>query len=227
MNIRNLVMILLTVGVASACTKREEKVDDYEKAGPPPAAPAPTPPPPEPARSALAIDQNANYTLVATGAAKCVQFAGRTTNEQALAEIAPCDKSTAQQFKLQSVPGNYWNFVSVLSGKCLDVQAVSSDDGTLVQQFSCNGGPNQQWIIADAAEGTLRVVARHSGKVLDVKDSATADGTNIVQMGWRAAPNEQFKLTPVGAEPAAKSETKAGAVATGGKAKKGTKAKAP
>jgi endo-1,4-beta-xylanase len=172
----------------------------------------------------MAIDPNATYTITAAAANKCLQFAGRGMNEQAAAEIAACDKSPAQQFKLQSVPGNYWRFVNAHSGKCLDVQAISSDDGATIQQFSCNPGPNQDWIVADGGPpGTIRLVARHSGKSLDVKDSKTADGTPIVQWTWRSAPNEQFKLTALAPEAPAKGGAPAGK--DGGKAKKEKSAK--
>ena len=226
----SVVMVTLAaLAVSSGCIKKEDKEED-NKAGPPPAPAPPPAPPPEPARSALAIDQNAKYTIVAAASGKCVQFGGRGMNDQAVAEIATCDKSPAQQFKLQPVPGNYWTFVSVLSGKCLDVQAVSHDDGVLVQQFTCNAGPNQQWIIADAAPGTVRLTARHSGKVLDVKGAATADGTPIIQWGWRAsAADEQFKLTSTAGEPsvAAKGGPTTGTAGTAGKKAKPSKTKTP
>jgi ricin-type beta-trefoil lectin protein len=224
----SVVMVTLAaVAVSSGCIKKEEKQED-NKAGPPP---APPPPPPEPARSALAVDQNAKYTAVAVASGKCLQFGGRGMNEQALAEIATCDKSPAQQFKLQPVPGNYWTLVSVLSGKCLDIQAISSDDGALAQQFTCNAGQNQQWIIADAdAPGTIRLVARHSVKALDLKDSGTADGTRVLQMATKATPSQQFKLTPVAAETSAAAAKGGGTMAAGagdagGKTKKDKKEK--
>jgi hypothetical protein len=214
-----LIVTLAAIAVAPACITKEEKHED-NKAGAAPPPPPPAPPPPEPARSAMAVDQKANYAITAAAANKCLQFGGRNTNEQALAEIAPCDKSPAQAFKLQPAPGNYYRFVSALSGKCLDVQSISPDDGVLVQQFSCNGGPNQDWIIADAGPpGTVRLVARHSGKVLDVKDSKTADGTPVIQWTWRSAPNEQFKLIPLAAAAAPAAPAK-GAPAGEGKTKK-------
>jgi hypothetical protein len=208
------IVALAAATVSSSCIRKEEK-EEEAKGGPPP---APPPPPPEPARSAMAIDQNAKYTLVAAASGKCVQFTGRGTNEQAGAEIAACDKSPAQQFKLQPAAGNYWRFINLLSGKCLDVQAVSNDDGAIIQQFSCNGGPNQDWIVADAGPaGVIRLVARSSGKVLDVKNAATADGTPLIQWGWRSAPNEHFKLTPLAAaEPPAEKAPAAGAGGSSG-----------
>jgi len=209
------IVALAAAAVSSSCIRKEEKEED-NKAGPPP---PPPPPPAEPARSAMAIDQNAKYTLVASASGKCVQFTGRGMNEQAGAEIAACDKSPAQQFKLQPAAGNYWRFINMHSGKCMDVQAVSSDDGATIQQFTCNGGPNQDWIVADAGPaGAIRLVARNSGKVLDVKGAGAADGTPLVQWTWKSAPDEQFKLTPVAAAepPAEKAGEKAGA---GGDAK--------
>ncbi|HEY7371570.1 MAG TPA: RICIN domain-containing protein [Polyangia bacterium] len=220
------IVALAAATVSSSCIRKEEK-EEEAKGGPPP---APPPPPPEPARSAMAIDQNAKYNLVAAASGKCVQFTGRGTNEQAGAEIAPCDKSPAQQFKLQPAAGNYWRFINLHSGKCLDVQAISGEDGAIIQQFSCNGGPNQDWIVADAGPaGTIRLVARNSGKVLDVKGAGTADGTPIIQWGWRSAPNEQFKLAPVAAAEApadkAGAPTGAGGDAKGGAGKAAKKEK--
>src|SRR3982751_566640 len=109
-------MVTLAAMPASAgCIKKEEKQED-NKAGPPP---APPPPPPEPARSALTVDGDAKLTVLAAASGKCLQFGGRGMNEQALAEIAACDKSPAQQFKLQPGPGQYWAVGSVLFGKSL------------------------------------------------------------------------------------------------------------
>jgi hypothetical protein len=214
------IVALAASAVSSSCIRKEEK-DEDNKAGPPP---PPPPPPPEPARSAIAIDQNAKYTLVAAASGKCVQFTGRGTNEQAGAEIAACDKSPAQQFKLQPTAGNYWKFINLHSGKCLDVQAVSADDGAIIQQFTCNGGPNQDWIVADAGPaGAIRLVARNSGKVLDVKGAGAADGTPLVQWTWKSAPDEHFKLMPVAAAeppPAEKAGDKAGAGGDKGKKEK-------
>jgi hypothetical protein len=217
-------MAVAAMALAPACITKEEKHED-NKGGLPPPPPPPPPAPPEPARSAMAIDQNAKYTVNAVAANKCLQFVGRGANEQALAEIAACDKSPAQQFKLQPAAGNYWRFVNAVSGKCMDVQAVSSDDGVLVQQYSCNGGPNQDWIIADAGPpGVVRLIARHSGKVLDVKDSKTDSATPVIQWTWRSAPNQHFKLLALAPEPAAKGGAPA-AGETGGKGKKDKSAK--
>jgi len=216
-------LALTTAAVSSSCIKKEEK-EDENKGGPPP---PPPPPPPEPARSAMVINKDVKYTVVAAASGKCLQFAGRGMNDQAGAEIAACDKSPAQQFKLDAAPGNYWRLMSALSGKCLDVQAISNDDGAVIQQFSCNGGANQDWIVADGgAPGTVRLVARNSGKSLDVKGSGTADGTPIQQFVWRTGANQQFKLVAVTAEaPAEKAATPAGGGSAGGKAKKEKPAK--
>src|SRR5580765_2776672 len=130
------IVALATGALSSSCIKKEEK-EEENKGGPPP---PPPPPPPEPARTAMALNKDVKYTLVAATSGKCVQFNGRGMNEQAVAEIAACDKSPAQQFKLDPVPGNYWRLLNGLSGKGLDVQGISMDDGAVIQQFSCNGG---------------------------------------------------------------------------------------
>src|SRR6188508_780741 len=78
----NLMMVTLAAAaVASGCIRKEEK--EEPKAAAPAPAPAPPAPPPEPARSALAIDPNTSYTIVATATNKCLQFGGRNMDEQA------------------------------------------------------------------------------------------------------------------------------------------------
>ena len=154
-------LTILTIALAAGCVQQEDKKEEP--------APAPPPaPPPEPARAPLTVDIKAPVTIAMANGTKCLQFAGGTKADLARAEIATCNGTPAQQFKLQPVAGGYTALVSANSDKCLDVSAFAMGDGALVQQYTCNGGINQNWIIADGGGGTVRFVARHSGKVLDV-----------------------------------------------------------
>jgi Ricin-type beta-trefoil lectin domain-like len=165
----------------------------------PKTAPAPAAPPPEPARAALTISPDAVYTITALAANKCVQPAGQSTTEGSRAQIANCDGSPAQQFRLQAVAGGYHALINVRSSLCVEVAGASTDNGAGIQQGACRPATHQQWIIADAPGGTVRFVARPTGKVIDVQGAATAAGTNLIQWPWSGDPNQRFKLTPAAA----------------------------
>lgn len=190
-NVRNL-FVLTALAWVGGCVSPGDPTP--EKA---PAAPAAVPP--EPARSALTIAADARYTIVAAAANKCLQPAGQSSADGARVQIAPCNGSIAQQFRLQAVPGGYHALINASSAKCVDVPGATRDNGANLQQFPCNGGPNQQWVIADAPGGYVRFVARHSGKVADVQGAATADGTSLIQWPWSGDLNQRFKLTAVAA----------------------------
>ena len=132
---------LLTLFATAGCVQQEDKKEE------PAAAPAPPPPapPPEPARATLTVDVKAPVSFVATTGNKCLQFTGASKNDLARPEIAACNGSPAQHFKLTPIPGGYYNIVSANSDKCLDVSAYDMSDGALVQQYGCNGGGNQRW----------------------------------------------------------------------------------
>jgi endo-1,4-beta-xylanase len=157
-------IVALATTAASGCVENDDK-----KAPPPAAEPAPAVPV-EPKRSASPIDATTAYAVTNAAGTKCLQFGGGSKDDAAPAEVAPCNGSKAQQFNLQTVPGNYFALVNANSAKCLDVSAYAMGDGALVQQYQCNGGANQNWIVADGSGG-VRLVARHSGKALTIQDT--------------------------------------------------------
>jgi endo-1,4-beta-xylanase len=186
---------------------------------------------PEPPRAAFQVDGATRYNLIAVGAArKCVQPAGQSNATGMRLQITGCDGSKAQQYRLQSLPGNYVAIVNVMSDMCVDVAGASPDNGANIVQYPCRSGLNQQWVLADAPEGNLRLVARHSGRSLDVQGAATNDGTGLIQWPWSGDANQRFKLAavkdvPDGGATAAKDAGAAPAVAAKGKEKGGAAAK--
>ncbi len=155
---------------------------------------APSAPTPEPPRAAFTVDPAARYNLIAVAANKCVQPAGQSNAAGMRMQIATCDGSKAQQFRVQSLPGNYVALVNLLSDQCVDVAGALAENGANVMQFACHSSPNQQWVLADAPEGNLRLVARHSGRSLDVQGAVSNDGTGLIQWPWSGDPNQRFKL---------------------------------
>jgi hypothetical protein len=118
---------MLALALAAGCVQQEDKKEE------PAPAPAPSPPP-EPARAALTIDVKAPVTIATASGTKCLQFGGGSKADVAKAEIATCNGTPAQQFKLSPVPGGYYTVVSINSDKCLDVSAFGMGDGARVQQ---------------------------------------------------------------------------------------------
>jgi hypothetical protein len=159
--------------------------------------------------TAITIDTAATYGIVGVGSGKCVQIQGGSTADLARAQIASCNGSSAQAFRIESAGGGFYSIRNLGSGKCLDVQGRSTADGAAVVQYTCNGGTNQQWSFIDVSTGVVRAVARHSNKVLDVQGAATADGSNLLQWTWSGGSNQQFRMNATGGS------TGGGSTATG------------
>ncbi|WP_437729748.1 non-reducing end alpha-L-arabinofuranosidase family hydrolase [Sorangium sp. So ce1335] len=149
------------------------------------------------AAEGVTIDTAATYTIVAAQSGKCVEVAGGSTADAAGLQIATCNGSTRQQFRMESAGGGYYRIRNVNSNRCMDVAGASTSDGARVQQYSCWSGENQQWSFADVAGGAVRLTARHSGKALDVYARGTADGTAVVQWSSNGGTNQQFRVVPV------------------------------
>lgn len=233
---RNLHLALPLSSIASVITLSIALLTGgcVEQGEPTPKPAEPAAPPPEPARSALTISQDAAYTITAFAASKCIQPAGQSTTEGSRAQIAVCDGSPAQQFRLQAVAGGYHALINVRSSLCIEVAGASSDNGAAIQQGACRPATNQQWIIADAPGGTVRLVARHTGKAIDVQGAATAAGTNLIQWPWSGDPNQRYKLAlatsaapdaGAGAKDAGDPAAGKGKGEKGGKHRKGKEAK--
>ncbi|WP_420878151.1 endo-1,4-beta-xylanase [Sorangium cellulosum] len=149
------------------------------------------------AAESVTIDAAATYTIVGVQSGKCVEVAGGSTADGAGVQIAACNGSARQQFRIESASGGYYRIRNVGSDRCMDVASASTTDGARVQQYSCWTGENQQWSFADVTGGAVRLTARHSGKSLDVYGRGTADGTAVIQWASNGGTNQQFRLTPV------------------------------
>ncbi|WP_437684809.1 endo-1,4-beta-xylanase [Sorangium sp. So ce176] len=173
---------LLTMLALSACVAAEQVDEDgYEF---------------DESSESVTIDTAATYTIVGVQSGKCVEVAGGSTADAAALQIASCNGSTRQQFRMESAGGGYYRIRNVNSNRCMDVADASTSDGARIQQYSCWSGENQQWSFADVAGGGVRLTARNSGKSLDVYGRGTADGTAMIQWTWNSGTNQQFRLTP-------------------------------
>ncbi|AUX37125.1 MULTISPECIES: RICIN domain-containing protein [Sorangium] len=162
---------------------------------------------------AITIDTGAVYTIVGVQSGKCVEVAGGSTADGAGLQIASCNGSTRQQFRVESADGGYYRIRNVASNRCLDVANASTSDGARVQQYSCWNGQNQQWSFTDVTGG-VRLTARHSGKSLDVGGSA--DGAALQQWGWANGDNQKFSLRTGGGGASSSSSSSSSSSGAGG-----------
>ena len=179
-------LVAVAAASVSACVQQDEKKD--ETPAPPPAAP-----PPEPARASLAIDPKVSYAVV-TGSNKCLQFGGGSKADVAQAEIASCNGSPAQQFKLQAIPGGYYAVVSVNSDKCLDVSAFAMGDAAKLQQSRATAARTRTGSWPTAARGRSGWWPATAARSWRSPARVPRTARWSARRSWTSAPNQQFKL---------------------------------
>lgn len=143
---------------------------------------------------ALEVDTTQPYSLVGVPSGKCVQPAGGSASSTVQAEIATCNGTDPQQFRLSAASRGLYSIKNEHSGLCLGIIGHQRSDGAGLVQDRCTGAASQQFVLRDVARGAVRLVARHSGKVLDISGHGTADGTKLVQRRFSGSASQQFKL---------------------------------
>lgn len=141
------------------------------------------------------LDVRRPFTLVGVQSSKCV-----SAPQTALAtmgaglEIAACDGSPRQQFKLEPRPERSYSVRNVATGMCLDVQSADMNGGAPVIQFSCNEGRNQRWAFTRVSPQVYELTAVHSNQALDVKGASVQDGAPLDQWDSNHGNNQRFRL---------------------------------
>src|SRR5262245_8154715 len=107
------------------------------------------------------------YNLVGVQSNRCMEIAGGSTADGAIAQLFDCNGSARQQFRFETASGGFFFLRNVGSNKCIDVTGNSLSNGADIIQWTCHGGNNQQWSPADLGENVVRLAARSSGQVLD------------------------------------------------------------
>ena len=135
---------LLTMLALGACISAEQLDEDgYEL---------------DESAESVTVDTAATYTIVGVQSGKCVEVAGGSTADGAAMQIASCNGSTRQQFRMESAGGGYYRIRNVNSNRCMDVASASTSDGAAIQQYSCWTGNNQQFSFTDVASGVVPVM---------------------------------------------------------------------
>lgn len=120
---------------------------------------------------------------------KCLEIAGRSTADGAVAQMYTCNGGAHQQWQIE---GNA--LVNVNSGKCLDVNRDGTADGTRIQQWTCKQNGAQGWEYNP--HGTTQLRNTGSGKCLDLHTYANS------QDAWLWTCNgtdpQKFDIVPSG-----------------------------
>ncbi len=145
------------------------------------------------ARSMLPLHRP--YMLVGVQSNKCVGAPrADLTSAGASLEIATCDGSPRQQFKLEPRAERSYRVRNVGTGMCIDVQGGNTNAGAPVIQFPCNEGRNQRWAFTRVSPQTYELSAVHSNRALDVKGASVEDGAPLEQWDLNDSGNQRFRL---------------------------------
>jgi len=108
----------------------------------------------------------------------CVDVVDASTADGANIVAFPCNKSSNQQFNVETVANNTFRFVAKHSNKCMYVQGASTANGANIQQLSCrrNGDTSELFRFADVNGFDFKLQNVRSGKCLKIQ----ANG-NLVQ----------------------------------------------
>jgi hypothetical protein len=141
------------------------------------------------------------YQFVNPNSDKCLDVAWGGVADGTNVQIASCNGSAAQDWKLTYDDSNpfdaYYTIMNPNSGKCLDLASGSQDDGANVQIYTCNGSAAQKWYLqsipdadgdGDPALSSYQFAVKASGQCMDVAWAGTTDGTNVQQHYCPATP---------------------------------------
>ncbi|NUT51028.1 MAG: alpha-galactosidase [Saccharothrix sp.] len=124
------------------------------------------------------------FSLVGQGSGRCLEIAGSSQANGALADIWDCTGQPNQRFSA-TASGE----LRVYGGtKCLDVYNRETANGTAVELWDCNGQTNQQFRLN--ADGTITAVG--AGRCLDVTGAGTANGTKVVIWDCHGGSNQKW-----------------------------------
>jgi hypothetical protein len=71
----------------------------------------------------------------------CMSVGGGATADGSVVDVATCDGSASQKWKLTSAA----DIVNIKANECLDVKDQSTADRAQLQLWSCSGNSNQKW----------------------------------------------------------------------------------
>jgi chitinase len=113
------------------------------------------------------------------GSTTCLDVAAAAAADGTRIQQWTCNRSPAQQFRVENLGDGTSRLVVPASGKCVDVQGAGTANGTAVHLWTCNGTSAQSFRIEDLGGGDVRLVNPGSGRCLDVDAASSASGAKV------------------------------------------------
>ncbi|WP_286130714.1 PA14 domain-containing protein [Solirubrum puertoriconensis] len=108
-------------------------------------------------------------------------------------------RSTAPQWRIESLGNGYYRIGVQGSNKVLEVLGSATSNGTPMSLWTYYSGNNQLWRIEPAEGSYYKLIAKHSNKALTAKDSIEG---GLQQWRYSARVDQQWKLEAVAQEDA-------------------------
>ena len=106
-----------------------------------------------------------------------LDVSSNATHNGANIQIWSANQSTAQQFRISRVTGQWYKIIHTRSGKAIDVENGNSASQTNVQLYEYNGTAAQLWRFIPYSGGYL--IQNKLGKYLDVSGGNGTSGANV------------------------------------------------
>lgn len=106
-------------------------------------------------------------------------------------------RSTAPQWRIESLGNGFYRIGVQGSNKVLEVLGSATSNGTPMSLWTYYSGNNQLWRIEPAEGSYYKLIAKHSNKALTAKDSIEG---GLQQWRYSARVDQQWKLEAVATE---------------------------
>jgi chitinase len=135
------------------------------------------------------------------GAATCLDVDGAGTADGTRIQQWTCNRTPAQQFRVENLATGGSRLVVPASGRCVDVQAAGTANGTAVHLWTCNGTSAQVFRIDELGGGDVRLVNPGSGRCLDVDAASPASGARVQIWDCNGSVAQRWRPRAVDAPP--------------------------
>lgn len=148
----------------------------------------------------ITLGDGTRIEIIGQDSGLCLEIGGSGHNDRNPVQLAACNHSPRQQFRLDYKSTGHFQLVSLGSSKCVDVESASPKPLTDIVIWSCGDNANQQLLVKNRGN-LVQFQARHSGLCLDVKSAGKTAGTPLIQWPCSDSPNQRFWIAS--AEPPA------------------------
>ena len=132
--------------------------------------------------AASSIESEATYTVVSRYSGKCLDIGFAEIAEGASLQVADCDGSARQQFKVMGGYKYGWRLQNAESELKLRIADFSEENGAKLEQSGEASGTNGYFrFYAGAEQGTYTIINTRSSKCIDIEGPSKESGASVHQ----------------------------------------------